>query len=51
MRKLLRGSSGSAMVEFAIAMPFLVLLLIGVIELGRYMYFAIVAQHASEAGA
>jgi len=49
--KLLRGRSGSALVEFAITAPFLILLLIGVIELGRYMYFAIVTQHASEAGA
>jgi Flp pilus assembly protein TadG len=51
VRKLLAGTSGTAVVEFAIALPFLVLLLIGTIELGRYMYFAIVTQHASEAGA
>jgi Flp pilus assembly protein TadG len=39
------------MVEFAIVLPFLVFMLIGTIEMGRYMYFAIVTQHASEAGA
>jgi Flp pilus assembly protein TadG len=39
------------MVEFAIALPFLVLLMIGVIEVGRYMYFGIVAAHAAEAAA
>ncbi len=51
MRKLLRSQAGAAMVEFAIALPFLVLLMIGVIEVGRYMYFGIVAAHAAEAAA
>ncbi|HLY02493.1 MAG TPA: TadE/TadG family type IV pilus assembly protein [Candidatus Cybelea sp.] len=51
MRKLLRSQAGAAMVEFAVALPFLVLLMIGVIEVGRYMYFGILAAHAAEAGA
>jgi Flp pilus assembly protein TadG len=51
MRKLRRSQSGAAMVEFAIALPFLVFLMIGVIEVGRYMYFGILAAHAAEAAA
>jgi Flp pilus assembly protein TadG len=39
------------MVECAVALPFLVLLMIGVIEVGRYMYFGVLAAHAAEAAA
>ncbi len=49
--KLLRSQSGAAMVEFAIALPFLVFMVIGVVEVGRYMYFGILAAHAAEAAA
>ena len=51
MLKLLRSQSGAAMVEFAIALPFLVFMVIGVVEVGRYMYFGILAAHAAEAAA
>ena len=39
------------MIEFAILAPVLILLVIGVIEIGRYMYFGIVAAHMAESGA
>lgn len=51
MRRFVRSQSGAAMVELAVVLPFLIFLLIGVIEVGRYMYFGIVAAHAAEAGA
>lgn len=51
MRKILRSQSGAAAVEFAIVLPFLAFLLIGLVEVGRYMYFALNAAHAAEAGA
>ncbi len=38
------------MIEFAIVLPVFVFLLIGVIEFGRYTYFAILASHAARAG-
>jgi len=44
-------SRGNAIVEFAIAAPFLILLLVGVIELGRYEYFGIIVANAAHAGA
>ncbi len=39
------------MVEFALLAPVLILLVIGLIEVGRYTYFGILAAHAAEAGA
>ncbi len=38
------------MVEFAIIAPVLVFLLIGLIEVGRYAYFGILAANAARAG-
>jgi len=38
------------MIEFAVVLPVFVFLLIGVIEFGRYTYFAILASHAARAG-
>jgi len=51
LRKLIRSQSGAAMVEFAVVLPFLALLTIGLIEVGRYTYFGILAAHAAEAAA
>ena len=51
MKRLLRSQSGTAMVEFAVVLPVLVFLVIGVIEVGRYMFFGIEMAHAAEAGA
>ncbi|MBV8066350.1 MAG: pilus assembly protein [Candidatus Eremiobacteraeota bacterium] len=49
-RRLLRADSGASMVEFAILAPVLILMLIGLIEVGRYTYFAILAGNAARAG-
>jgi Flp pilus assembly protein TadG len=45
-----RSESGTAMVEFALVLPVLLFLLIGLIEVGRYMRLAILASHAARAG-
>ncbi|HLY02485.1 MAG TPA: TadE family protein [Candidatus Cybelea sp.] len=39
------------MIEFALLAPVLILLVVGVIEVGRFTYFGILAAHAAEAGA
>ena len=39
------------MVEFAIALPMLLLLVLGVIEIGRYAYASILVGNAARAGA
>jgi Flp pilus assembly protein TadG len=51
MRRLWRCESGASLVEFALILPVLVILLIGLIEVGRYTYFAILAANAARAGA
>lgn len=50
-RELVRSERGTSMVEFALLAPVLILLVIGLIEVGRYTYFGILAAHAAEAGA
>jgi Flp pilus assembly protein TadG len=51
MRRLFpQSDSGTAMVEFAIIVPVFVLLLIGLIEVGRFAYFGILASNAARAG-
>ena len=47
----LRSQSGQALVEFAFAVPILLLLTLGVIEIGRYAYIAILVGNAARAGA
>ena len=42
---------GTAIVEFAILAPLLIVLTLGTIELGRYAYFAILVANAAQAGA
>jgi Flp pilus assembly protein TadG len=44
------GEKGTSVIEFALLAPVLMLLLIGLIEVGRYTYFAILAAHAARAG-
>ncbi len=49
--RFLRSERGTSVVEFAIAAPVMILLVIGLIEMGRYTYFSILAQNAAAAGA
>lgn len=46
-----RSQSGQTMLELALLLPFLLLLLFGVIEMGRYMYISILVANAARAGA
>jgi Flp pilus assembly protein TadG len=48
--KLARSESGASLVEFAIVAPVLISLLVGLIEVGRYTYIAILAANAARAG-
>ncbi len=50
-QKLVRSEAGTSMVEFAILAPVFVFLLIGLIEVGRFAYFGILAANAARAGA
>ncbi len=50
-RSLTACDSGSALAEIVIVLPLLVLLLIGLIEVGRYGNYTIVAGNAARAGA
>jgi len=46
-----RSQSGVALIEFAIVLPLLMLLLIGLIEIGRLSCFALLVGNAAHAGA
>lgn len=46
-----RRKAGTAAIEFALAIPFLLILLMGLVELGFGMYEAMQVQSAVEAGA
>jgi len=50
MRFSLRSDAGASLVEFAIVAPVLAFLLIGLIDLGRYEYYSILAANAARAG-
>lgn len=45
------SQAGVALVEFAIALPLLMLLLVGTIEIGRLAYYNILVENAAHAGA
>jgi Flp pilus assembly protein TadG len=51
MKSASRSDSGASLIEFAIIAPVMVFLLIGLIEIGRYAFFAILAANAARAGA
>ncbi len=51
MRKTPAAQAGVALIEFAIAIPFLMILLIGIIETGRFAYYNILVGSAAHAGA
>lgn len=48
--RFLRSEDGAAFIEFAVAVPLLVLLLVGTIETGRYMAYAVRLGNAAHAG-
>lgn len=50
-RRTLRQSSGQALVEFALAAPIMFVLLIGLVEGGRYVFYSESLNHAAREGA
>ena len=42
--------SGTSLIEFALLAPVFLFLMVGLIEVGRYTYYGIVAVHAARAG-
>jgi Flp pilus assembly protein TadG len=50
MIKAFRSDSGASLVEFAVLAPVMLLLLIGLIEIGRFAYFSILAANGARAG-
>jgi len=51
MKSLLKSERGSSLLEFALVLPVLCVLLIGLIDLGRAAYYGILASNAARAGA
>ena len=49
-RALRSADAGQALAEMAIIVPLLVLLLIGLVEVGRYAHFSILVSNAARAG-
>jgi Flp pilus assembly protein TadG len=50
-RKSRHGERGLALVELALVTPLLMLLLVGLIEIGRFAYLSILVGNAAQAGA
>lgn len=50
-RTMLQDQRGVALVEFAIIMPMLIMLMLGLMELGRFTYYSILVGNAARAGA
>ena len=51
MLKMLRCDKGTGFIEFAITLPLLVTLVVGLIEVGRYTAFSVRVSNAAHAGA
>jgi len=49
--KAFRSQSGQTLLEVALLLPLLLLLLLGVVEMGRYAYISILVGNAARAGA
>jgi len=49
--RLRRCDSGSSLLEFALVLPILLVLVIGLVDLGRAGYFGILTSNAARAGA
>jgi Flp pilus assembly protein TadG len=45
-----RSESGATAVEFALIAPVLIFFLLGLVDVGRYTYYGILASHAARAG-
>src|SRR5215472_6795855 len=50
-RRNLRPDSGQSFIEMALITPLLLLLVVGVIDMGRYAYIGILVGNAARAGA
>lgn len=50
LRALRRSDAGSALAEMAVIAPLLLLLLIGLVEVGRYAHYSILVASAARAG-
>src|SRR4051812_49610919 len=50
-KSFLRDDRGGGAVEFALVLPFLILMLFGVIDCGRWMWYYNMASKATQAGA
>jgi Flp pilus assembly protein TadG len=48
--KLFSSEKGTALTEFAVMVPVFTFLLVGLIEIGRFTYFALLASNAARAG-
>src|ERR1700730_5920845 len=46
-----KGERGQSLVELAFVLPVLLLLLVGIIEIGRFAYYSILVSNAARAGA
>src|SRR5580693_3294811 len=51
VRRLRRCDGGASAVEFAFLAPVLIYLAIGMVDIGRYAYYSILAANAARAGA
>lgn len=51
IKRLLKSEAGTSLIEFAMVAPLLVLLFVGIVDIGRSMYFGILAANAARAGA
>jgi Flp pilus assembly protein TadG len=51
MSRTLRGKKGAAVVEFALVVPILLLLVIGILEFGRVLHTYLVVVNAAREGA
>jgi Flp pilus assembly protein TadG len=49
--RLFRSQAGTAMVEFALTAPAFLFMFMGIIEVGRYSTYAVLAQAAARSGA
>jgi|SRR5581483_9485135 len=49
--RLIRNDDGGSLIEFALIAPLLLLLLLGIVDIGRYMAYSVTVGNAVRAGA